>query len=209
MLPSPDDTAAASSGSSGLAYIEVEPETRAGSHKHGHAAGIRVTLADYSVFYSQGSVDRAQEEFGSKKSGSKVVVDNGQIVKVTKEKSGRVHTEVLTKRWTDWIDYWSVDFDYESKREVVLRQTAEEAGPAEEGLHAYEEVWTGDYIFENEWQSFRTKRDRKLDLTSAWHEVKPGKAGPRKVAVKVVDIFGNDTTAVVAVAAPEPLKEKK
>ncbi|BAM05299.1 site-specific DNA-methyltransferase [Phycisphaera mikurensis] len=192
-----------------VAYIEVEPETRTGSHKHGHAAGIRVTLADYSVFYSQGSVDRAQEEFGGKKSGSKVVVDNGQIVKVTKEKSGRVHTEVLTKQWTDWIDYWSVDFDYESKKEVVLRQTAEEAGPAEQGLSAYEEVWTGDYIFENEWQSFRTKKDRKLDLTSAWHEVKPGRAGPRKVAVKVVDIFGNDTTAVVAVAAPEPLKEKK
>ncbi len=27
--------------------------------------------------------------------------------------------EVLTKKWTDWIDYWSVDFDFESKREIL------------------------------------------------------------------------------------------
>ena len=24
-----------------------------------------------------------------------------------------------------------------------------------------EEVWTGNYIFENEWQSFRTKKNQK------------------------------------------------
>ena len=28
----------------------------------------------------------------------------------------------------------------------------------------FEEKWTGDYVFENEWQSFRTKDNRKLDL---------------------------------------------
>ncbi len=27
--------------------------------------------------------------------------------------------EVLTEKWTDWIDYWAVDFDFESKREIV------------------------------------------------------------------------------------------
>ena len=27
--------------------------------------------------------------------------------------------------------------------------------------------WTGDYVFENEWQSFRTKKDRSLELKSA------------------------------------------
>ena len=27
-----------------------------------------------------------------------------------------------------------------------------------------EEVWSGDYVFENEWQSFRTKKNRKLEL---------------------------------------------
>jgi site-specific DNA-methyltransferase (adenine-specific)/adenine-specific DNA-methyltransferase len=57
-------------------------------------------------------------------------------------------------------------------------------------------VWTGDYIFENEWQSFRTKKNRSLELTSVFHECTPGR---RKLAVKVVDIFGNDTMTIVDV----------
>src|SRR5207302_4053326 len=61
----------------------------------------------------------------------------------------------------------------------------------------YEEVWTGDYVFENEWQSFRTKKDRSLELTSVFHECTPGR---RKLAVKVVDIFGNDTMTIVEVS---------
>ena len=60
----------------------------------------------------------------------------------------------------------------------------------------WEERWTGDYIFENEWQSFRTKKDRRLELTSVFHECPPGR---RKLAVKVVDIFGNDTMTIVEV----------
>jgi len=58
------------------------------------------------------------------------------------------------------------------------------------------EVWTGDYIFDNEWQSFRTKKNRNLELTSASKVVQKG---TYKVAVKVVDIFGNDTTKVIEV----------
>jgi len=56
--------------------------------------------------------------------------------------------------------------------------------------------WIGNFIFENEWQSFRTKRDRKLELKNVFREV-PGCR--RKVAVKVVDIFGNDTMTVIEV----------
>jgi len=68
-----------------------------------------------------------------------------------------------------------------------------EKGGSEGG---FEDIWTGDYIFENEWQSFRTKKDRSLELTSIFHECLPGR---RKVAVKVVDIFGNDTMKIVEV----------
>jgi len=50
---------------------------------------------------------------------------------------------------------------------------------------------------ENEWQSFRTKKERKLELVSAEKEVFKGR---RKIAVKVVDIFGNDTTRVIEVS---------
>ncbi len=75
-----------------------------------------------------------------------------------------------------------------STREIVRIQK-EESGEAEE-------VWTGDYVFENEWQSFRTKKDRSIELKSAFHECQPGR---RKIAVKVVDIFGNDTMKVIEV----------
>jgi hypothetical protein len=57
-------------------------------------------------------------------------------------------------------------------------------------------VWSGNYIFENEWQSFRTKKDRSIELKSVSHECE---AGRRKIAVKVVDIFGNDTMKVIEV----------
>ena len=123
-----------------------------------------------------------------KDKASKIVVEKGQIVKVSKDKNGIVSREKLTKKWTDWIDYWAVDFDFESKREIV-RVKNEDTGEWEEG-------WTGDYIFENEWQSFRTKKDRSLELTSVSQECPSGR---RKIAVKVVDIFGNDTMTIVEV----------
>jgi len=100
-----------------------------------------------------------------------------------------VSREVLTRKWTDWIDYWSVDFDFESKREI-LRIKNEES-------KENDEVWTGDYVFENEWQSFRTRKDRSLEMKSAFMECRPGR---RKVAVKVVDIFGNDTMKIIEVS---------
>ena len=40
--------------------------------------------------------------------------------------------------------------------------------------------------------------DRSLELKSVAHEVQPGR---RKIAVKVVDIFGNDTMTILSVTA--------
>ncbi len=40
------------------------------------------------------------------------------------------------------------------------------------------------------------KKDRSLELVSVPHECRPGQ---RKVAVKVVDIFGNDTMTIAEV----------
>ena len=59
-----------------------------------------------------------------------------------------------------------------------------------------EELWTGNYVFENEWQSFRSKFNSKLELKSSEKEILSGKT---TVAVKVVDIFGNDTMKVLKV----------
>jgi DNA modification methylase len=162
-----------------VAAIEVRPHVKKNS--------VAVELTDFSVFYSQDSIATAESTLKDK--ASKIVVEKGQIVKVSKDAKGIVSRERLTKKWTDWIDYWSVDFAFESKREIV-RVKNEDSGE-------WEERWTGDYIFENEWQSFRTKKDRSLELTSVFQECPPGR---RKVAVKVVDIFGNDTMTIVEVS---------
>ena len=165
---------------------------------------MAVELTDFSVFYSQDSI--ANAEAAIKNKGSRIVAEKGHIVKVSKDAHGIVTREVLTKNWTDWIDYWAVDFDFESKREIIrvrkeLDPDAQTRMPGIEPLQAnleiWEEVWTGDYIFENEWQSFRTKKDRSLELKSVFHECAPGR---RKIAVKVVDIFGNDTMTIVDVS---------
>jgi hypothetical protein len=148
---------------------------------------IAIELTDFSVFYSQDSI--AAIETTLKDKASKIVVELGRIVKVSKDAHGIVTRETLTKTWTDWIDYWAVDFNFENKREII-RVKNEESGE-------WEERWTGDYIFENEWQSFRTKKDRTLELTSVAQEILPGR---RKIAVKVVDIFGNDTMTIVEVS---------
>ena len=66
-------------------------------------------------------------------------------------------------------------------------------------LVMFEERWTGSYIFENEWQSFRTRKDRELELISASHAYQ--KPGRYVIAVKVIDIFGNDTMTLVPVSA--------
>jgi DNA modification methylase len=162
-----------------VAAIEVKPHVKKNS--------VAMELTDFSVFYSQDSIAAAEASLKDK--ASKIVVEKGQIVKVSKDKNGIVSREVLTKKWTDWIDYWAVDFNFESKREIV-RVKNEDSGE-------WEERWTGDFIFENEWQSFRTKKDRSLELTSVLHECHPGR---RKLAVKVVDIFGTDTMTIVEVS---------
>ncbi len=161
-----------------VSFIEVKPIIKKNS--------VAVQLTDFSVFYNQDSVKAVEEAL--KNGGSKIVVEAGKIIKVTKDKKGITTRDVLTKNWTDWIDYWSVDFDFESKKEVVTVK--------DEATGEAEQKWSGDYIFENEWQSFRTRKERKLELTSAAKEVPKGR---RKIAVKVVDIFGNDTMKIIEV----------
>jgi len=69
-------------------------------------------------------------------------------------------------KFTDYIDYWAVDWDYKND------------------------------TFHNGWQSFRTRKQPTLE-TEAIHTYE--QPGTYKVLVKVVDIFGNDTTKIVEV----------
>ena len=163
-----------------VAYIEFKP--------HFKGNKLSVELTDFAVFYNE---DNLGIDESLKNGKSKIIVENGQIVEKKKDKDGIISENVLTKNWHDWIDYWSVDFDYESKPEIIKFKT-------EDGK--VEEEWTGNYVFENEWQSFRGKykenRLEKLELMSSEREIAKDKT---KVAVKVVDIFGNDTMKVLEV----------
>ena len=95
-----------------VSYIEVTPCVK--------GSQVAVELTDFSVFYSQDSI--AAAEASLKNRASRVVVEQGQIVKVTRDASGLVSRETLTQNWTDWIDYWAVDFNFESKRELIRVQ---------------------------------------------------------------------------------------
>ncbi len=145
-----------------VAAIEVTPRVKGNQ--------VAVALTDFSVFYSQDSIANAEATLKNK--ASKIVVDRGQIVKVSKDDKGIVTREPLTKKWTDWIDYWAVDFNFENKREIIRIKS--------EATGEWEEVWTGEYIFENEWQSFRTKKDRSLELESAIPRVHAGPPQARR-----------------------------
>lgn len=67
------------------------------------------------------------------------------------------------KKWTDWVDYWAIDFDFRND------------------------------TFNNEWTSYRTKKNRQLNLKASHKYEQPGKY---KIFVKVIDIFGIDTSQV-------------
>jgi len=68
------------------------------------------------------------------------------------------------KKWSDYIDYWAVDWDY---REDTFMQG---------------------------WVAYRTRKERKLPLVSDPHTY--GRPGKYRALVKVIDIFGNDTSQV-------------
>ncbi|HWU33345.1 MAG TPA: site-specific DNA-methyltransferase [Marmoricola sp.] len=68
--------------------------------------------------------------------------------------------------WSQWIDYWAVDWE------------------------------NHDDTFHNEWQTYRTRNSKTLDLETLHHYSEPGEY---RVVIKVIDILGNDTTKVLNV----------
>ena len=69
----------------------------------------------------------------------------------------------------DFIDFWAVDFD-----------------------------WHGQKPFAHHWQDYRTRKDRSLKIVSDAAHVYP-KAGTHVIRVKVVDVFGCDTSITLKV----------
>ena len=184
-----------------IAYVEAQPRYSKGRSAKDKLT-LSVALTDFSVHYTQGAADTAASAL--KEGKSAVVCEQGQLYKLSKNKDGVVTRERLTKAWTDWVDYWAVDFNYLSRKEMIkvqrgmgLEGTLPGIDPVQRELAEFEERWTGGFIFENEWQSFRTRQNRELELTTAEHTYE--QAGRYTVAVKVIDIFGNDTMTLVPV----------
>ena len=137
-----------------------------------------VKLKGYSIFDSETLFEEMLSEM--KNNEKREILLNNSIIKVKKNKDGKIDKEVIKMKWNDWIDYWSVDFDFENKKEIIF----------EDG----KEKWTGDYIFENEWQSFNST-SAKIEFETKPKKIIKGK----KIAVKVVDIFGNDTMKILEI----------
>lgn len=70
----------------------------------------------------------------------------------------------------DFIDFWAVDFDHGE----------------------------GKGFFEHHWQAYRTRKDRSLATETNCRHVY-AEHGKKRIAVKVIDVFGVDTTTVVEV----------
>ena len=184
-----------------ISFVEATPR-----YEKKNKSAVSIELTDFSVYYTQGAAEAAIAAI--KEGKSEVMCEQGQLYKVSKSKGGIVTKERLTKHWTDWVDYWAVDFDYMSRKEIIKVAVGSGLGvgaslpgfeppQGEIALPQFEERWTGGYIFENEWQSFRTRQSRDLELTTAQHTY--DRPGRHTVAVKVIDIFGNDTMTLVPV----------
>jgi len=78
------------------------------------------------------------------------------------------------KNWSDFIDYWAVDWTFNQHEE----QTEE------------------DDTFHNMNQEYRTRKNPKLTLSMSYDYKKSGKYN---ILVKVIDIFGNDTTKLIEI----------
>ncbi|MDD4755214.1 MAG: site-specific DNA-methyltransferase [Prolixibacteraceae bacterium] len=146
---------------------------------------VTIELTDFVTHYTQDDIEDIQH---SMRTGSKIVIEDGQIVKIEKDKNGIITRTILTENWNDWIDYWAIDFNYEDRQEII--KVHNEKGEIEE-------KWTGNYLFENEWQSFRTKKNPTLEYISAPYEYK--ESGTYKIMVKVVDILGIDTSKIIEI----------
>jgi hypothetical protein len=95
-----------------VSFVEATPR-----YEKKNKLALRIELTDFSVYYTQGAADAAIAAM--KEGKSEVMCEQGQLYKVSKSKDGIDNKERLTKHWTDWVDYWAVDFDYLQRKEII------------------------------------------------------------------------------------------
>ena len=71
------------------------------------------------------------------------------------------------RKWSDYVDYWAVDWNF------------------------------SEDTFHQGWVTYRTRKDRSIELRSDPHTYE--EPGEYSVMVKVIDIFGNDTSKICSI----------
>ncbi|MFH0958733.1 MAG: DNA methyltransferase [Pseudomonadota bacterium] len=142
----------------------------------------KVTLSDFGL-YCLGMNQEVSIENGKMKS-SRILVDRmGKLVRSTIKRNANKQRHILTKTWSDWIDYWAVDFNYGGVKQLSSSSGDNLGSPEDKP------------VFTSVWHSFRTPKKRSIELsTPFWKYDSPG---DRKIAVQVVDVFGNETIRVI------------
>jgi DNA modification methylase len=128
----------------------------------------------------------------------------------------QIPREVMERQMADAVRFFElafVDLDVRRKGQeacVVLKDFAipsEDLIPQKvrESIEAWSDLidyWSVDFdfsdeVFHNQWQAYRTRENPVLATQSDWHEYP--KSGTYAVVVKIIDIFGNDTTKLAEV----------
>ncbi|MCL6090882.1 MAG: site-specific DNA-methyltransferase [Candidatus Thermoplasmatota archaeon] len=126
------------------------------------------SLADRIIFYQKPYlkvsepeiIDRSGDEAVIKISIDQYVVMDNPIKDEDKRKEAE---ELLKQNYASLIDFWAVDWDYDS------------------------------LTFKSTWQAIRNRRSKEPVITIADFKVKRGRE--YNIAVRVVDVFGNDASA--------------
>ena len=108
----------------------------------------------FELAYLEAAVEHWEEKLTAQVTLKDFVIPNPKLI------PDEVRNKIT--KWSDYIDYWAVDWDFRSD------------------------------TFMQGWVAYRTRKERKLPLASDRHTYE--RAGAYRVLVKVVDIFGNDTS---------------
>ena len=110
----------------------------------------QITLLNFGL-YCVGMDQEVSSENGKIKS-SRIFVDSlGRLVRSIGTRHGETQSHILTGTWSDWIDYWAVDFNY-GRAAQISSPSGDNSGSPEDKP-----------VFTSVWHSFRTP---KKDLSS-------------------------------------------
>ncbi len=143
---------------------------------------LEVAVLEAEVVYRKpvaAVYDRREDDRGAGNRRSQTAATTAVDMKLTKflpslaevpSKELEALRERTVRSGFDFIDFWAVDFDYQENQP-----------------------------FEHHWQDYRTRKDRSLKTVSDAGFSKYAKPGKYTACVKVVDVFGCDTSITVEV----------